>query len=81
LVILVNAVLNTNYWTQTAIPHSNDLTAIQVHVEYGRITIFNIYNDCNNPKTTETLDTFLKGTQRQICTHDTDYMLWCRDFN
>jgi hypothetical protein len=80
-VILVNAALDTNYWSQVSIPGSNDLMAIQMKDNYSRFTIINIYNDCNNSKALETLDTYLKGNCWHICAHDTDYMLWCRDFN
>jgi hypothetical protein len=81
LVILVNMALDTNYWSQVSIPGSNDLTAIQMRDNYGQFTIINRYNDCNDSKVIETLDTYLKGNRWHICTHDTDYMLWCGDFN
>src|SRR6266481_4423396 len=45
-VILVNAALDTNVWAQVPFAGSNDITAIQIQLPHGRITVYNIYNDC-----------------------------------
>jgi hypothetical protein len=80
-VIMVNAALDTNHWAQLMAPESNDLSAIQLKDDYGRLIIFNIYNNCDNSKTEEKLVEYLRGNRQQVRTHETDYMLWCGNFN
>jgi len=47
-VIWISTELSTGSWNEIIIDNNNDITAIQLSGEYGRLTIFNIYNDCNN---------------------------------
>jgi hypothetical protein len=47
-VIWVNNKLDTNFWKVIEIPDTNDITAIQFKGPYGRVTIFNVYNDCTH---------------------------------
>jgi hypothetical protein len=50
-VIWVNSSLSTNSWKAVNIPGNNDLTAIQINTGPGKVTIFNIYNDCTHSDT------------------------------
>ena len=50
-VILVNTALDTNSWSQVPFKDSNDVVAIQLRLPHGRLTIFNIYNDCTHSDT------------------------------
>ena len=43
--LLINTNLLTNNWKQISIPHP-DITAIKLSSTYGKILLFNIYNDC-----------------------------------
>ena len=54
-VILVNALLDINKWAQVPIEGTNDISAIQLTTPRGRITIFNIYVDCNHSEALVTL--------------------------
>ena len=47
-VILVNSALDVNKWAQIPVEDSNDVTAIQLYTPKGRITVFNLYVDCNH---------------------------------
>src|SRR5882762_7376374 len=47
-VIWVNKQLETKNWKIIDIDNTNDITAIQLQGEYGKIAIFNIYNDCTH---------------------------------
>jgi hypothetical protein len=48
--MLVRASLNPDTWKQINFP-SSDIVVIQIHGEWGKLTLFNIYNDCNNDET------------------------------
>jgi hypothetical protein len=50
-VIWVNKLLETKNWKAINIPNTKDITAIQLNGKYGKITIFNIYNDCTHSRT------------------------------
>ena len=52
-VILVNMALDTNIWVQVPFAGSNDVTAIQIQLPQGQITVYNIYNDCRHSRTLE----------------------------
>jgi hypothetical protein len=49
-VIWVNKRMETKYWKILDIPNTNDITAIQLSGDYGKLTIFNIYNDCTHSR-------------------------------
>ncbi|KAE9401735.1 hypothetical protein BT96DRAFT_817538 [Gymnopus androsaceus JB14] len=44
-IILVNRKLSSNGWRQIEVLETNDITTIQLFGAFGRLTIFNIYND------------------------------------
>ncbi|KIY51165.1 hypothetical protein FISHEDRAFT_37922, partial [Fistulina hepatica ATCC 64428] len=55
-VILVNTSLPTNAWRQIPV-NSPDVTAVQIVTNGGRtLTVFNIYNDCNNDRALDALN-------------------------
>ena len=48
--ILIRDELLTDEWEQVEFP-SGDVTAVRIHGAWGKMTIFNIYNDCKHNKT------------------------------
>ena len=80
-VILVNAVLDSNLWAQVPFKDSNDITVLQFCLPQGRLTIFNIYNDCTHSDTLEKLQCYLEQHVASFLGSTTDHMLWCGDFN
>lgn len=79
-VILVNKRLDTDHWKQIPVPN-NDLTAIQFSGNAGNLTIFNIYNDCENSDNLKAIENLLTHRTREILPHPTDNMIWAGDFN
>ncbi|KAF5327397.1 hypothetical protein D9619_004072 [Psilocybe cf. subviscida] len=78
--IWMNEALSTNSWRALEIEDSADVTAVQLKGEYGQITIFNIYNDCNNDDTLTALDDYLDANYNSL--HgDGKYVMWAGDFN
>ena len=59
-VILVNSSLDTNAWAQVPLEGSNDLTVIQFWLPQGRLTVFNIYNDCTHQNTLTMIQLFMQ---------------------
>jgi Endonuclease-reverse transcriptase len=80
-IILVNAGLDTDTWSQVSFTGSNDVTVIRIGHPQGRLTIFNIYNDCGHSETLRTLDHYITKERHNIIQHETDAMIWCGDFN
>ena len=80
-VIWVNKRLNTNKWIELEIPNTNDITAIQLTGQYGKISIFNIYNDCNYSRNERALQNYIHNNPNSILGHDNRYMIWVGDFN
>jgi hypothetical protein len=62
-VIWVNSKLSTNSWKEVSISRNNNLTVIQIATGPGKLTIFNIYNDCNHSNT-QTLAKLLASFKR-----------------
>ena len=54
-VIWVSNTLDTLGWKSINILNTNDIMAIQLKGDYGNLTIFNIYNNCNNSNSETTL--------------------------
>ena len=79
--IWVNKCLETKNWKIIGIPNSNDITAIQVKGTYGKITIFNIYNDCTHSRNEAFFRDFLVSQRRSITEGNDAHMLWTGDFN
>lgn len=79
--IWVNKNINMKTWKTINIPGMNNVSAIQLHGDWGRLSIFNIYNDCEHSETEEHLVEFVNGRREDFTDNDTDYMIWAGDFN
>ena len=55
----VNMKLDTKDWVELNIPDTNDITAIQLKGPYGKLTIFNIYNDCTHARNETVLNNYI----------------------
>ena len=80
-VIWVNKRLNTKDWTILDIPDTNDITAIQLKGPYGKLTIFNIYNDCTHARNERALGNYIRGHTNDIARDENHHMVWAGDFN
>ena len=60
---------------------SSDITAIHLKGDFGHCTIFNIYNDCSNNNTIDTLQKYLESNKCVALPLLSDHMLWCGNFN
>jgi hypothetical protein len=80
-VILVNAGLDTNTWSQVSFTGSNDVTIIWLTHPQGKLTVFNLYNNCGHSETLHTLDHYITKERLNIIQHETDAMMWCGDFD
>ena len=58
-VIWVNRRLDTKDWIILDVPESNDITAIQLKGPYGKLAIFNIYNDCTHTRNETILSNYI----------------------
>ena len=59
----------------------SDIMAIQLKTQSGHCSIFNIYNDCRNNSSTDTLHTYLGMDLASALPSTNDHMLWMGDFN
>ena len=79
-VIWVNKQLETKNWKIIDVQGTNDITAIQVKGSYGKISIFNIYNDCTHSRNEVILKNYLADHRRMVTGIET-HMIWAGDFN
>jgi len=81
-VMLIRASIKTDSWKQLDFP-SSDVTVIQVKGEWGKLTVFNIYNDCHNDDTIRLLTNFHNSNQAELTqvTSGMAHILWVGDFN
>jgi hypothetical protein len=79
--IWVNRRLDTKDWDILDIPESNDITAIQLKGTYGKLTIFNIYNDCGHSRNERTLGSYVRRNADNILRTENHHMMWAGDFN
>jgi ribonuclease HI len=81
-VILINKAIDTNQWEQLAIPNTRDIAAIQIRGDFGRISIYDIYNDCHNSDALDSLNVVLsQHNTREGHRNLPEYMMWGGDFN
>ena len=80
-VILVNVELDTNTWAQVPLEGSNDITLLQFWLPRGRLTIFNIYNDCVHQNPLTMIHLFMQRHSTSVLASESDHMMWCGDFN
>ena len=83
-VTLIRSDLLTENWEQLDFP-SGDVTALRIKEQWGTLTIFNIYNDCEHDETLEALMLYhrqhncnLMGTET---TQQDHHVIWLGDFN
>ncbi|VDC04307.1 unnamed protein product [Peniophora sp. CBMAI 1063] len=79
-VTFINKALDTNSWEKLPFP-SLDVSAVLMKGDFGRLTIFNIYNDCNNSETLHLIRSFIHDHADYILPDDRSYLLWAGDFN
>ena len=79
-VIWVNKRLDTKDWTILDIPDTSDITAIQLKGPYGRLTIFNIYNDCTHSDNQIALGRYIQRNANTINRSENHRMIWAGDF-
>jgi len=63
--LLIRSHINTDNWNQIDFP-SSDVTVIQLSGKWGKLTIFNIYNDSNSNKTINSLTKFHKNNRAKL---------------
>jgi hypothetical protein len=81
LVIWVNKHLETKDWKIIDVQGTKDITSIQLKGAYGKITIFNIYNDCTHSRDERILNNFLDTHRNKISIGNDTHMIWAGDFN
>ena len=80
-IIWVNSKLDTKSWKELAIPESNDITAIQLEGPYGKLAIFNVYNDCKHSRNERTLGSYIRRNANILTSSENHHMIWAGDFN
>jgi hypothetical protein len=80
-VIWVSSNLDTASWEIINVPNTNDITAIQLKGEYGKLTIINIYNDCTHPASEVAIGELMRCQAEKIRGDDNSYVIWAGDFN
>ena len=82
--ILIRDNLLTDRWEQIEFP-SGDVTAIHVKGSWGKISIFNIYNDCKHDDTVELLAKHHKNHSKELLGNTEmqhkHHLAWIGDFN
>ena len=81
-VIWVNKRLDTKNWVTIDITNTKDITAIQIKGEYGKITIYNIYNDCTHSRNETILNNHISNHEnRALLEGEDSHVIWAGDFN
>ena len=80
-VIWVNKHLETKHWKIIDIKDTNNITAIQITGEYGKITIFNIYNDWTHSRNETALRNYILTHKNTLIDDNESHMIWAGDFN
>lgn len=81
-VTLVRASLDPDRWEQIDFP-SSDMVVIQTCGVWGKLTLINVYNDCNSNETIHLLTEFHSKHYAAIyqTNRGTAHVLWVGDFN
>ena len=58
-----------------------DLITIQMSDDFGKLTIFDLYNNCQNSNTIDTLGEYLVSQLQVSHPSCPDYSIWCGNFN
>ena len=74
--------MSTESWNQLDFP-SSDVTVVQATGLWGKVTIFNIYNDGKSAETTNLLTDFHRRNQATLERAETGeaHIIWLGDFN
>ena len=80
-VIWVNKRLDTKDWVILDIPDTNDITAIQLKGQYGKLAIFNVYNDCTHSRNETALGNYIRRNSNTLTRSENHHMIWAGDFN
>ncbi|KAH9955354.1 Endonuclease/exonuclease/phosphatase, partial [Russula dissimulans] len=79
--ILISASLSSESWEQLSFP-SGDVTVISLTCNYGKLLLFNIYNDGTSDETIEQLANYHRTSNATRGTDDgRPHILWVGDFN
>ncbi|KAF4618845.1 hypothetical protein D9613_009693 [Agrocybe pediades] len=78
---MVSTNLETSTWKEVNFPGSNDITGIQIKNQNTTLTILNLYVDCKNTKTIDTMRQALTANRRNIYPTEGAQVMWCGDFN
>ena len=78
--MLINSNISTDLYSQLNIQHS-DITVIHLKGDFRHCSIFNIYNNCDDNSTTNSLHAYLTANPTLALPSPTDHMLWLSDFN
>ena len=81
-VLLLRSNLLTENWKQVDFP-SGDVTVVQLNGKQGKLTLFNVYNDCKKNDTVQALETFTHSLIAHIDRNSelSDAIIWLGDFN
>jgi hypothetical protein len=80
-VTLINKNLATNHWESLPIDLS-DITAVRLTGNFGKICIFNIYNDCTHSCTLTSLEHYIRtSAEAHEAPNDPTTDIWLGDFN
>ena len=83
-ITLINANIPTESWEQVDFP-SRDLTVVKISGTWGKMTIFNIYNDCLHDRTIHELTKYHRANHAALIGNDTNanaaHVVWVGDFN
>jgi len=81
-IMLIRADVSTKNWNQIDFP-SSDITVIQMTGQWGKITIFNIYNDSEHDDTIRLLTAFHHRNQATLerAEEGVAHTIWLGDFN
>ena len=79
-VTLVHKHINTNSWRQLPFP-SADIVIIQFSGAFGKLTLFNIYNDGDKQDTPPTLQRYLEDNICIVQPTADDHVIWLGDIN
>ncbi|CAA7269138.1 unnamed protein product [Cyclocybe aegerita] len=79
-VMLINKKILTTSWIPIA-TQSSDITVIQIHGDFGTVRIFNIYNDCQNDNSLDSLANHLHTQEHREHPVAPLWMVWAGDFN
>ena len=82
--LLIRDNLLTDGWEQIELP-TGDVMAIRIKGAWGKLTIFNIYNDCTHDETVELLTNYHRKNIKELLGNtETQYkhhLIWVGDFN